>query len=537
MKPTTNNKTKSLPTSTPTGEVPGPPDEPPAAVGVGPSVTTQATNNKNKSADHPADSSDPQASGPHRSPTDRHKSTNQPADTTNEKCISPLGGTSGRQTDRPPPCELPPRNPTNNEKEKAHSPVPALIAEVPELAEEYSAAADTGDLDNPQATTQGKRLRNHNSYSRSPSPIAGCSWYTITSHQKATTKFEQINTIPYTDRITAKENVREKASSPALALTADVPEITDEPTAAAGAGGPASPRVSQNIPYHHRPQTYCSDPFSANQSSSSYSASECDPSDPPQLSDNSYTMAIQWNINGLRNNLGDLQYFIATTNPVCIALQETHVTSQTDYSSWFSHAYQWETASGVNTHQTIGLGIRNDVPATNCPLNTELIATARTIRYPIECTIVNIYIPADTTNVGTKLNQIIQQISTPYIILGDFNAHHTSWGSARNSQRGNDIMKAIEEQHAIVLNDGNSTFIRGSYSAALDLSIISSTIAGMIDDSSTKMDDGPGQLGKLPNIGRRPPRPPTAIHSRRNRENNLPSSSEKHAANQRQTNS
>ncbi|XP_058827859.1 mucin-2-like [Topomyia yanbarensis] len=125
---------------------------------------------------------------------------------------------------------------------------------------------------------------------------------------------------------------REKASSPAPALSADVPALTDEPSAAAGAGGPDHHRVSLITPYSHQDQSYGSESFPGSPPRSPNSVSMTN-----STGSEYSTLVVQWNINGLRNNLGDLQNIIAGTEPLCLAIQQTHLHTGVDPTPWFGN--------------------------------------------------------------------------------------------------------------------------------------------------------------------------------------------------------
>ncbi|KAH7976307.1 hypothetical protein HPB52_011426 [Rhipicephalus sanguineus] len=47
-----------------------------------------------------------------------------------------------------------------------------------------------------------------------------------------------------------------------------------------------------------------------------------------------------------------------------------------------------------------------------------------------------------------------------FLLCGDMNAHHTTWGSRKCSQRGKDLVDVINQLNLQVLNTGSFTFIR-----------------------------------------------------------------------------
>ncbi|KAG8257381.1 Ribosome biogenesis protein 1 [Homalodisca vitripennis] len=52
------------------------------------------------------------------------------------------------------------------------------------------------------------------------------------------------------------------------------------------------------------------------------------------------------------------------------------------------------------------------------------------------------------------LRGILDQLSTPFLMFCDFNAHHRSWASSHSNQRRIMFMRLLDELQAGVLNDG-----------------------------------------------------------------------------------
>ncbi|KAL0114781.1 hypothetical protein PUN28_011827 [Cardiocondyla obscurior] len=59
-----------------------------------------------------------------------------------------------------------------------------------------------------------------------------------------------------------------------------------------------------------------------------------------------------------------------------------------------------------------------------------------------------------------------------YIVCGDLNAHHISWGGTTNSSDGNKLFDALLASGSTILNNGQPTFFsaRSNYSSAIDIS-------------------------------------------------------------------
>ena len=74
-----------------------------------------------------------------------------------------------------------------------------------------------------------------------------------------------------------------------------------------------------------------------------------------------------------------------------------------------------------------------------------------------------------------KLDHLIDQSPKPFILMGDFNSHHTLWGCTDTNDKGRTIEDFITKHDLVLLHDKSSTYLHpatGSYSS-LDLTICS----------------------------------------------------------------
>jgi len=71
------------------------------------------------------------------------------------------------------------------------------------------------------------------------------------------------------------------------------------------------------------------------------------------------------------------------------------------------------------------------------------------------------------------LDQLISQLPTPFVIMGDLNAHNTIWGGDRVDPRGRMVEDFLANHHLCLWNDGRPTYVHpGSGSqTSIDLSI------------------------------------------------------------------
>ena len=123
--------------------------------------------------------------------------------------------------------------------------------------------------------------------------------------------------------------------------------------------------------------------------------------------------------------------------------------------------------------------IHSSIRSTKLNLNTNLAAVAARVSLPKEMTICSIYLLPREKITRNVLNELVQQLPKPYILLGDFNAHSPQWGDKRLDQRGKMIEEFLVSNDNILLNDKVPTFIHSAYgsTSAIDLTIASPTIA------------------------------------------------------------
>ncbi|GFT03535.1 RNA-directed DNA polymerase from mobile element jockey [Trichonephila clavipes] len=134
----------------------------------------------------------------------------------------------------------------------------------------------------------------------------------------------------------------------------------------------------------------------------------------------------------------DVKDIIRQYHPVCVALQETflkscHTTKIRRYGCLRKDTEGPSVSGGVCIFTSL------DVPSSALPLHTSLQAVAVRIHSTSLITVCCLYLPPNTAIHQHDLNNLINQLPTPFVILGDFNGHSTLWGSAKTNPRGRQI--------------------------------------------------------------------------------------------------
>lgn len=222
------------------------------------------------------------------------------------------------------------------------------------------------------------------------------------------------------------------------------------------------------------------------------------------------TIALQWNICGAHSKYLELERAVNTYNPIVIALQETRCSKLNIFDRFCQSKYNWLLLPGPNTpnQNGVGLGIRKDVPHTFLTLKSSLQAVAAKIDHPFKATFVSVYIPPNTNakDMQEDLTDLITEITNPFVLLGDFNAHNPLWGSSKTDHSGIAIETLTSNYNLTILNSGAHTRLDPAtgQTSAIDLSIISfeliSKLNWIVENDCRGSDHFPIRLNSTRNI-------------------------------------
>ena len=88
------------------------------------------------------------------------------------------------------------------------------------------------------------------------------------------------------------------------------------------------------------------------------------------------------------------------------------------------------------------------------------------------------YIPTSYALNNRELDNLLEQLPSPFIVLGDMNARNTNLGNPNTNSKGHNIEKLIKDHELCLWIDGKPTFIHpamGSF-AAIYFSICSPSL-------------------------------------------------------------
>lgn len=188
---------------------------------------------------------------------------------------------------------------------------------------------------------------------------------------------------------------------------------------------------------------------------------------------------LQWHLCSFYAQYNYLRLLINKYEPDIIALQETRFknNNRIDINHYICIMKNRNSAAGG-----VAIYIKNSISTQRVNLNTLHEAIAIQVLADIKITICNVYFPPHSENYSidkSEVQNIVSQLPTPFLMIGDVNAHNPLWGGDKNCGRGKMFEEIIDcNNHVSILNSGSFThfsIFNGTFSA-VDLSICSTSI-------------------------------------------------------------
>ena len=191
-----------------------------------------------------------------------------------------------------------------------------------------------------------------------------------------------------------------------------------------------------------------------------------------------FTNILQWNCRGIKPNFCEFRLLCDQHDPILCCLQETFLSS-TDFNIRGFSSYHYTSQDiGGRACGGVSILVKEGIPQSEVQLNTTLQAKAVTISSPKVLTVCSLYLSPSININPLLLSNLVDQLPTPFIICGDFNAHSMIWGCRDNNPRGDVVDNFIQSHDLCLLNDGSQTYLHpghGTFSA-IDLSLCSPAI-------------------------------------------------------------
>ena len=194
---------------------------------------------------------------------------------------------------------------------------------------------------------------------------------------------------------------------------------------------------------------------------------------------------IQWNIRGFQANREQVRLLFKEHNPAAICLQETKLRDLSPNIGSNYVFFRSPPLIGIRAHGGTGVIVQKSVNHRVVQLNTVLQACAIQIFTMRWVTLCSLYLEPtledqlqDRSGNPRQLElhdiqNLIDQLPQPFILLGDFNAKHTLWGETHCDRWGYIIEELLDNNDVLLMNDGSPTRhdVFHATDSAIDLSI------------------------------------------------------------------
>ena len=203
-----------------------------------------------------------------------------------------------------------------------------------------------------------------------------------------------------------------------------------------------------------------------------------------------FSTLIQWNIQSINKKAIELQKLMNEYHPLCVCLQEACILDRNriNYNRYDLHISR--PARNDRYEKGAAILIHKKLYHTPINLSTRLQAVAIRVKLNKEYTICSLYLPPrhETEVTIDDIQSLIEELPTPFLLLGDMNARSPQWGNAIDNPGGILFEDLLLQNDILLLNNGEPTHyhIQTNTYTTIDLSICSTDC---YTDFSHKVDD------------------------------------------------
>lgn len=193
---------------------------------------------------------------------------------------------------------------------------------------------------------------------------------------------------------------------------------------------------------------------------------------------------LQWNARSAVSNKISLELLLEKNNINVALISETWFKSDTYYNFYRFNTLRSDRPDGKGG---VAILVKNNLryKELNLPNIHNMSCKGITIlaKNNEQLNIVSVYIKPRTRISSNTWNVFFSSIPKPFVVGGDFNAHHLAWGCETNDVFGQNLMDSMDDNNIIYLNDGSPTYITHSnrQKSAIDLTLCSADIKQLMD--------------------------------------------------------
>lgn len=168
----------------------------------------------------------------------------------------------------------------------------------------------------------------------------------------------------------------------------------------------------------------------------------------------------EWNANGLSNHIQEITIFLKINKIDVLLIAESHSTEASNIKIPHYNIYYTNHPDGT-AHAGTAIIIRSALkhyPLQHFKTNKiqSTIIKVEALLWPL--TIAAIYSPPRHTITYEEYQEYFLQLGSHFIVVGDWNAKNTAWGSRLITPKGRTLLKVIEQNNFSFLSTGYPTY-------------------------------------------------------------------------------
>lgn len=185
---------------------------------------------------------------------------------------------------------------------------------------------------------------------------------------------------------------------------------------------------------------------------------------------------LQWNVRSVFHKKHDLIFLINKYTPIVFSIAETWLTPSLSFHIPQYNIIRCDRADGYGGSALL---ISNRLPLLPIPISPSIEGMNIVAAQVKGITVLSVYIAHPQLSFLSVLRSVLQGLSGPILVMGDFNSHHFRWGSPRCDPCGEGLVEILDDLNLCILNSGCSTrrTLPGQQSSCLDLTFCSPDIA------------------------------------------------------------
>lgn len=167
-----------------------------------------------------------------------------------------------------------------------------------------------------------------------------------------------------------------------------------------------------------------------------------------------------WNANGLINHIRELEAFLLTNKIDIMLISETHCTERS-YCKISNYNTILANHPSGNSYGGAAIIIRKSLKYTECDNVTSNAVQAAIIQidaYNESLMIGSVYCRPRFVLKKQEFANILSNFGSKFIVGGDFNSKHTTWGSRLCNPKGNELFNCINNMNVKVISGNEPTY-------------------------------------------------------------------------------